>query len=163
MSHQCDAFSWTDRNTKAGVKQISTTADLSVPKLRSKAPTHHQVFWLMQPGTDHKNPRPARLPAFSWGSAPQWPPFGAKPRSCKYSYGKSPGFPPGSFYPPATHRSGKGEDDTVYFDLYYFYTIFLYDCQYFFQKERKPLRCQTQKGGGGWFCPDPCFKGNKID
>ena len=39
------------------------------------------------------------------GSRPQWPPFGAKPRSCKYSYGVSPGFPPGSFYPRATQRS----------------------------------------------------------
>lgn len=48
------------------------------------------------------------------GSRPQWPPFGAKPRNCKYSYGVSPGFPPGSFYPRATQRSGKGEDDTMY-------------------------------------------------
>ena len=54
--------------------------------------------------------RPARLPAFSWGNAPQWPSFGAKPRNCKYSYGVSPGFPPGSFYPPrhaAQRRKGR--------------------------------------------------------
>ena len=48
------------------------------------------------------------------GSRPQWPPFGAKPRNCKYSYGVSPGLPPGSFYPPATQRNSKGEDDTMY-------------------------------------------------
>ena len=48
------------------------------------------------------------------GSRPQWPPFGAKPRSCKYSYGVSPGFPPGSFYPPATQRSSARDDDTMY-------------------------------------------------
>ncbi len=55
MSHQCDTFSRADTNTKAVVEFCSTTADLSVPKLRSKARTHHQVFWLMQPGADRKN------------------------------------------------------------------------------------------------------------
>ena len=39
------------------------------------------------------------------GSRPQWPPFGAKPHNCKYSYGVSPGLSPGSFYPRATQRS----------------------------------------------------------
>ena len=48
------------------------------------------------------------------GSRPQWPPFGAKPRSCKYSYGVSSGLSPGSFYPPATQRSGARDDDTMY-------------------------------------------------
>ena len=33
----------------------SATAVVSVRNLRSKAPTHHQVFWLMQPGADRKN------------------------------------------------------------------------------------------------------------
>ena len=45
-------------------------AVVSVPNLRSKAPTHHQVFWLMQPGAAEDLPkRPARLPAFSWTPA----------------------------------------------------------------------------------------------
>ena len=69
-----------------------------------KAPTHYQVFWLMQPGANLRStPRAASHLLMS--SRPQWPPFGAKPRSCKYSYGVSPGFPPGSFYPRATQRS----------------------------------------------------------
>ena len=114
MAHQCAAIPHTWCKT-AVAESSSATAVVSVPNLRSKAPTHHQVFWLMQPGAAGDLPkRPARLPAFSWGNAPQWPPFGAKPRSCKYSYGVSPGFPPGSFYPPATQRSSKGDNDTMY-------------------------------------------------
>ena len=96
MAHQCAAISHTWCK-KAVAESNSATADVSVPNLRSKALTHHQVFWLMQPGAAENLPkRPARLPAFSWVS-PQWPPFGAKPRSCKYSYGVSPGLSPGSF------------------------------------------------------------------
>ena len=50
-----------------------------------------------------KTPRAASC--LLMGSRPQWPPFGAKPRNCKYSYGVSPGFSPGFFYPRATQRS----------------------------------------------------------
>ena len=59
-----------------------------------------------------KTPRAASC--LLMGSRPQWPPFGAKPRNCKYSYGVSPGFPPGSFYPRATQRSSARDDDTMY-------------------------------------------------
>ena len=100
-----------------------------------------------------KTPRAASC--LLMGSRPQWPPFGAKPRSCKYSYGVSPGFPPGSFYPPATQRSGKGEDDTMYFNLYYSYIIFLYACQHSFQKERPPSGARRRRGGGCGFWPAP--------
>ena len=55
---------------KAVAESSSATAVVSVPNLRSKAPTHHQVFWLMQPGAAGDLPkRPARLPAFSWALA----------------------------------------------------------------------------------------------
>lgn len=115
MAHQCAAIphTWCNRFKNAVAEYNSATADVSVPNLRSKAPTHHQVFWLMQPGAAESARRPARLPAFSWVS-PQWPPFGAKPRSCKYSYGVSPGFSPGFFYPRATQRSSARDDDTMY-------------------------------------------------
>ena len=54
MAHQCAAIShtWCKR---AVAESSSATAVVSVPNLRSKTPTHHQVFWLMQPGADHKN------------------------------------------------------------------------------------------------------------
>ena len=83
---------------KAVAESSSATAVVSVPNLRSKAPTHHQVFWLMQPGAAEDLPKtPRAASCLLMGSRPQWPPFGAKPRNCKYSYGVSPGFPPGSF------------------------------------------------------------------
>ena len=51
---------------KAVAESSSATADVSVSNLRSQTPTHHQVFWLMQPGAAEDLPkRPARLPAFS--------------------------------------------------------------------------------------------------
>ena len=66
MAHQCAAISHTWCK-KAVAESNSVTADVSVPNLRSKALTHHQVFWLMQPGAAENLPkRPARLPAFSW-------------------------------------------------------------------------------------------------
>ena len=83
------------------------------PICAQKALTHHQVFWLMQPGANLRStPRAASHLLMS--SRPQWPPFGAKPRSCKYSYGVSLGFSPGSFYPRATQRSSARDDDTMY-------------------------------------------------
>ena len=105
MAHQCAAIPHTWCK-KAVAESSSDTAVVSVPNLRSKAPTHHQVFWLMQPGAAEDLPKtPRAASCLLMGSRPQWPPFGAKPRSCKYSYGVSPGFPPGSFYPRATQRS----------------------------------------------------------
>ena len=114
MAHQCAAIPHTWCK-KAVAESSSDTAVVSVPNLRSQTPTHHQVFWLMQPGAAEDLPKtPRAASCLLMGSRPQWPPFGAKPRSCKYSYGVSPGFPPGSFYTPATQRSSKGEDDTMY-------------------------------------------------
>ena len=104
---------------KAVAESSSATAVVSVPNLRSQTPTHHQVFWLMQPGAAEDLPKtPRAASCLLMGSRPQWPPFGAKPRSCKYSYGVSSGLSPGSFYPPATQRSSKGDDDTTYFFYY---------------------------------------------
>ena len=69
MAHQCAAIPHTWCK-KAVAESSSATAVVSVPNLRSKAPTHHQVFWLMQPGAAGDLPkRPARLPAFSWAPA----------------------------------------------------------------------------------------------
>ena len=100
---------------KAVAESSSATADVSVSNLRSQTPTHHQVFWLMQPGAAEDLPKtPRAASCLLMGSRPQWPPFGAKPRSCKYSYGVSPGFSPGFFYPPATQRSSARDDDTMY-------------------------------------------------
>ena len=91
---------------KAVAESSSATADVSVSNLRSQTPTHHQVFWLMQPGAAEDLPKtPRAASSLLMGSRPQWPPFGAKPRSYKYSYGISPGLSPGFFYPRATQRS----------------------------------------------------------
>ena len=110
MAHQCAAISHTWCK-KAVAESNSVTADVSVPNLRSKALTHHQVFWLMQPGADRKiKSTPRAASCLLMGSRPQWPPFGAKPRSCKYSYGVSPGLSPGSFYP----REERANDDAMY-------------------------------------------------
>ena len=54
MAHQCAAIPHTWCKT-AVAESSSATAVVSVRNLRSKAPTHHQVFWLMQPGADRKN------------------------------------------------------------------------------------------------------------
>ena len=105
MAHQCAAIShtWCKR---AVAESSSATAVIPVPNLRSQTPTHHQVFWLMQPGAAEDLPKTPRAASYLlMGSRPQWPPFGAKPHNCKYSYGVSPGLSPGSFYPRATQRS----------------------------------------------------------
>ena len=69
----------------------------------------------MQPGAAEDLPKTPRAASYLlMGSRPQWPPFGAKPHNCKYSYGVSPGLSPGFFYPPATQRSGARDDDTMY-------------------------------------------------
>ena len=114
MAHQCAAIShtWCKR---AVAESSSATAVIPVPNLRSQTPTHHQVFWLMQPGAAEDLPKtPCAASSLLMGSRPQWPPFGAKPRNCKYSYGISPGLSPGFFYPPATQRSSARDDDTMY-------------------------------------------------
>ena len=54
MAHQCAAIPHTWCK-KAAAESSSATAVVSVRNLRSKARTHHQVFWLMQPGADRKN------------------------------------------------------------------------------------------------------------
>ncbi len=64
-AHQCAAISHTWCK-KAVAESNSVTADVSVPNLRSKALTHHQVFWLMQPGAAEdlpKTPRAASPPS----------------------------------------------------------------------------------------------------
>ena len=60
--------------------------------------------------------------------------------------------------PPATQRSGKGEDDTMYFNLYYSYIIFLYACQHSFQKERPPSGGKCRRGVGAGMGPHPVRK-----
>ena len=59
MAHQCAAIPhpWCK---KAVAESSSATAVVSVPNLRSKAPTHHQVFWLMQPGAAEDLPKTPR-------------------------------------------------------------------------------------------------------
>ena len=95
------------------------------------------------------------------GSRPQWPPFGAKPRSCKYSYGVSPGLSPGSFYPPP--RSAAAQGTMIRCILFYVQnTTPGSNCQCLFPSlplfrdvhpkiriERNPLRRQAPKGGVG--------------
>ena len=108
MAHQCAAIphTWCNRFKNAVAEYNSATADVSVPNLRSKGAHASPSLLAHAAGRgwgSAKTPRAASC--LLMGSRPQWPPFGAKPRSCKYSYGVSPGFPPGSFYPPATQRS----------------------------------------------------------
>ena len=159
MAHQCAAIPHTWCK-KAVAESSSATAVVSVPNLRSKAPTHHQVFWLMQPGAAEDLPKtPRAASCLLMGSRPQWPPFGAKPRNCKYSYGVSPGFPPGSFYPPP--RSAAAQGTMIRCILFYVQnTTPGSNCQCLFPSlplfrdvhpkiriERDPLRRQAPKGG----------------
>ena len=167
MAHQCAAIPHTWCK-KAVAESSSATAVVSVLNLRSKAPTHHQVFWLMQPGAAEDLPKtPRAASCLLMGSRPQWPPFGAKPRNCKYSYGVSPGFPPGSFYPPATQRSSKGDNDTMYAFISTKYHAGLQlsmsfslpaafsRCPPKIRIERNPLRRQVPEGGGCGYGPAP--------
>ena len=101
------------------------------------------------------------------GSRPQWPPFGAKPRNCKYSYGVSPGLSPGSFYPPP--RSAAAQGTMIRCILFYVQnTTPGSNCQHLFPSlplfrdihpkiriERNPLRRQAPKGGGCGCKPAP--------
>ena len=82
------------------------------------------------------------------GSRPQWPPFGAKPRNCKYSYGGSPGFPPGSFYPPPP-RSAAAKGRMIRCSSIYIILI-SYSCtpvNILFRKRGPP---PAVSAGGGW-------------
>ena len=101
------------------------------------------------------------------GSRPQWPPFGAKPRNCKYSYGVSPGFPPGSFYPPPRSAAAQGTMIRCIL-LYVQNTTPGSNCQYLFPSlplfrnrppknphREAPLRRQVPEGGGCGCGPAP--------
>ena len=83
---------------KAVAESNSATADVSVPNLRSKG-AHASPSLLAHAAGRGREPAkaPRAASCLLMGSRPQWPPFGAKPRSCKYSYGVSPGLSPGSF------------------------------------------------------------------
>ena len=104
-----------------------------------------------------KTPRAASC--LLMGSRPQWPPFGAKPRSCKYSYGVSPGLSPGSFYPPPRSAAAQGTMIRCML-LYVQNTTPGSNCQCLFPSlplfrdvhpkiriERNPLRRPAPKGG----------------
>ena len=80
----------------------SSLPSVPVPKLRSQGAPHitKSSGSCSRAQTVKIKSTPRAASCLLMGSRPQWPPFGAKPRSCKYSYGVSPGFPPGSFYPP---------------------------------------------------------------
>ena len=110
MAHQCAAISGADTNTKAVVEFCSTTVDLSVPNLRSQTPTHHQVFWLMQPGADHKNkihaPR-GFLP--SHGLPPTMAAFRRKAAQLQIQLRGKPRIPTGFLLsPPPRNAAAKG-------------------------------------------------------
>ena len=93
-----------------------------------------------------KTPRAASC--LLMGSRPQWPPFGAKPRNCKYSYGVSPGFPPGSFYPPPP-RSAAAKGRMIRCSSIYIILI-SYSCtpvNILFRKRGPP---PAASAGGGW-------------
>ena len=100
---------------KAVSESSSATAVVSVPNLRSKAPTHHQVFWLMQPGADRKNkihaPR-GFLP--SHGLPPTMAAFRRKATQLQIQLRGKPRIPTGFLLSPATQRSGARDDDTMY-------------------------------------------------
>lgn len=168
MAHQCAAISGADTNTKAVVEFCSTTADLSVPNLRSKGAHASPSLLAHAAGRGWgpaKTPRAASC--LLMGSRPQWPPFGAKPRSCKYSYGVSPGFPPGSFYPPPRSAAAQGTMIRCIL-LYVQNTTPGSNCQYLFPSlplfrnrppknphREAPLRRQVPEGGGCGCGPAP--------
>ena len=72
------------------IYEVSLKSDRSAALAAQSMPALYGRGW-----GPAKTPRAASC--LLMGSRPQWPPFGAKPRNCKYSYGVSPGFPPGSF------------------------------------------------------------------
>ena len=121
MAHQCAAISGADTNTKAVVEFCSTTADLSVPNLRSQTPTHHQVFWLMQPGADRKNkihaPR-GFLP--SHGLPPTMAAFRRKAAQLQIQLRGKPRIPTGFLLSARHAAQQRTEDDTMYNILIYY-------------------------------------------
>ena len=86
-----------------------------MPNLRSQTPTHHQVFWLMQPGADRKNkihaPR-GFLP--SHGLPPTMAAFRRKAAQLQIQLRGKPRTLTGFLLSPATQRSGARDDDTMY-------------------------------------------------
>ena len=166
MAHQCAAIhTWCK---KAVAESSSATAVVSVPNLRSKAPTHHQVFWLMQPGAAEDLPkRPARLPAFSWALAHNGRLSAQSRAAANTATGEAPDSHRVPSNPPATQRSGARDDDTMYAFICTKYHAGLQlsmsfslpaafsRCPPKIRIERNPLRRQVPEGGGCGYGPAP--------
>ena len=149
MAHQCAAISGADTNTKAVVEFCSTTAVVSVPNLRSKAPTHHQVFWLMQPGADRKNKIHAPhgfLP--SHGLPPTMAAFRRKAAQLQIQLRGKPRIPTGFLLSPPP-RSAAAKGRMIRCSSIYIILI-SYSCtpvNILFRKRGPP---PAASAGGGW-------------
>ena len=154
---------------KAVAESSSATAVVSVPNLRSKAPTHHQVFWLMQPGADRKNkihaPR-GFLP--SHGLPPTMAAFRRKAAQLQIQLRGKPRILTGFLLIPPP-RSAAAKGTMIRCILFYVQnTTPGSNCQCLFPSlplfrdvhpkiriERNPLRRQAPKWGGCGFWPAP--------
>ena len=120
MAHQCAAIPHTWCK-KAVAESSSATAVVSVPNLRSQTPTHHQVFWLMQPGADRKNkihaPR-GFLP--SHGLPPTMAAFRRKTAQLQIQLRGKPRIPTGILLSARHATQQRTEGDTMYNILIYY-------------------------------------------
>ena len=113
MAHQCAAIPHTWCKT-AVAESSSATAVVSVPNLRSKAPTHHQVFWLMQLGAAEDLPKtPRAASCLLMGKRPTMAAFRRKAAQLQIQLRGKPRIPTGFLLIPPP-RSGARDDDTMY-------------------------------------------------
>lgn len=103
MAHQCAAIphTWCNRFKNAVAEYNSATADVSVPNLRSQTPTHHQVFWLMQPGAAEDLPKtPRAASCLLMGKRPTMAAFRRKAAQLQIQLRGKPRIPTGFLLSP---------------------------------------------------------------
>ena len=163
---------------KAVAESSFATAVVSVRNLRSKARTHHQVFWLMQPGADRKNkihaPR-GFLP--SHGLPPTMAAFRRKAAQLQIQLRGKPRIPTGFLLiPPPRSAAAKGTMIRCML-LYVQNTTPGSNCQYLFPSlplfrdvhpkiriEKPPPAPGAEGGVGAGFGPHPVEKkGNEVN
>ena len=145
---------------KAVAESSSATAVVSVRNLRSKAPTHHQVFWLMQPGADRKNkihaPR-GFLP--SHGLPPTMAAFRRKAAQLQIQLRGKPRIPTGFLLSPPP-RSAAAKGRVIRCSSIYIILI-SYSCtpvNILFRKRGPPSGGKCRRGVGAGLTPHPVRK-----
>ena len=95
---------------KAVAESSSATAVVSVPNLRSQTPTHHQVFWLMQPGAAEDLPKtPRAASCLLMGKRPTMAAFRRKAAQMQIQLRGKPRIPTGFLLiPPPRSAAARG-------------------------------------------------------